>query len=1254
MARIVFVNGEKVSVNALEITDNKGEELDFGVFHIPFSTVKENYQLGSTVKIFINDGTNTLEYDEMIIVSDIVTKISRITDIYSHTVTFIESIKQYEKILGANIAITQPIGGIKLSLLDVINKIRDKVPYERTSLFSSTRLFTVDDDEATYLNSIDAPQFFFNRLSIREMLNSVGAYVNGIARMTDGNILIYSLYNILLTNILDIGENVLSDILDANYQNFGTTIDVDVQNVIMSDDIARGKVTFPSKNSWITPRATKLKLEDTQYEFRMFGKLEEVNTVDIKVRTDLNNPNELTELDISTQVYEKATWDRLSLDATVPTQRALNNYKSNTLYWQYSGNTISNNDLFGIGGAFNTMESVVKRALEKEQTNAQYAYPPVNETSPGLDEFLMRVQYIPYINTKLRQQKSNITDVATNLHILSNQGGRIISGERLMKNIHGLVERLGNDERSIKKFGTELSELHINGDYFKDNGTFILSKRKIVYDRYDYVVNYDFSKNFNRLSQRIQIDQEDRQFDIPLGKEQVNRHEIYEEFVELNIVGEDNESLITPSGIETFMNTFKSTRSTTGNRPAPGTGLNKSCDVVVIRSVDMIEPIIKQTPAGIYKHLTKIGEGTGLAFSWELDDVIKAGSRLTKDFFLDGLSTIELDVNQNVFYTDENGELDTIELSYHSEIDILDNTNANSLPFAIPPSYPLIGGHGRNTLEANDSFKIVKDRAETIGMTYMIQVVPYSQLAETLIIGNKAIKNNNMLFELSNTESLYIWTSNTETYNGSTDNEKVKGTRQDAIPYDVILTGSTHDNWQAKIITNPLLTNGMASWGLADSNGKLLLGVNQTDINISTVFFNFKNKRSNLNYKFDGIPINPDNKPIAPSNLDLSLATYDSIQGVWNDNSPNEDGFVVELSKDIDFLPLEDTVTLNPNDNSHTFINLDPLTLYYYRVKAFNIYGNSDWVDNNISTTATPTPPIAPNNLLSVSNTDERINLTWDDNSVNETSYVVEVSTDGGSVWILNNTLSFNATSGPAINLVSNTLYDIRVGAKNDLFTTYSNVIQVTTDAQVSTSPSFVSINFDDVNDTVTFSAIDNSFNELGFRFYADGILDFDDATSKSGTGLPWVHTQFNARSYFGTGNVTLGLSSYNNDSETDWNDCKGTIEITALAGQLAQPLGFIQDIAQEGPGFSVYVTSFNSDYGSTVDIKYWFEGATKQTYAGLLPRTATWDGIDEGQWQLMTQQLASGESRDVHFQAIDPDGIRPDSDIYTLVATAP
>jgi fibronectin type 3 domain-containing protein len=89
-------------------------------------------------------------------------------------------------------------------------------------------------------------------------------------------------------------------------------------------------------------------------------------------------------------------------------------------------------------------------------------------------------------------------------------------------------------------------------------------------------------------------------------------------------------------------------------------------------------------------------------------------------------------------------------------------------------------------------------------------------------------------------------------------------------------------------------------------------------------------------------------------------------------------------------------------------------TYYYWRVNARNSYGTSGWSSYRYFRTAAGPPPNAPSNLQATPISSSQINLTWQDNSSDETGFKVERKTGSGSY-------SQIATVGAGVTSYSNT-----------------------------------------------------------------------------------------------------------------------------------------------------------------------------------------------------------------------------------------
>jgi hypothetical protein len=181
--------------------------------------------------------------------------------------------------------------------------------------------------------------------------------------------------------------------------------------------------------------------------------------------------------------------------------------------------------------------------------------------------------------------------------------------------------------------------------------------------------------------------------------------------------------------------------------------------------------------------------------------------------------------------------------------------------------------------------------------------------------------------------------------------------------------------------------------------------------------------------------------PAAPSNLAASPSSSSQVNLTWSDNSGNETGFKVERAPATGgpWTQIGTTAAASYADGG-----LAASTTYYYRVRAWGISGDSAY-SNTAAATTLAGAPAAPSGLAATAVSSSRIDLSWRDNSSNETGFKIERSAAGGS-WAQVETPGANATSYADSGLASSTSYSYRVRAFNTAGdSAFSNTASATT-----------------------------------------------------------------------------------------------------------------------------------------------------------------------------------------------------------------
>ncbi len=231
------------------------------------------------------------------------------------------------------------------------------------------------------------------------------------------------------------------------------------------------------------------------------------------------------------------------------------------------------------------------------------------------------------------------------------------------------------------------------------------------------------------------------------------------------------------------------------------------------------------------------------------------------------------------------------------------------------------------------------------------------------------------------------------------------------------------------------------------------------------------------------VPVTIDNQtpPAAPSDLTFDIDHQNrSITVSFNDNSDNETGFRVwRKSLSQTWSDITDPVAvLDANTDSFVDEDLSPGT-YDYFVEAFNSYGTGESLE---AQAVLYDIPESPSNLSATADSANRqIVLTWDDNSDNETGFVIEWNENG--TWNTLLSVAADVTTYTHSDLSDGT-YTYRVyaylsGVGNSLpCDTAVGVISNTAPV----APSNLTATLDGFNVTLTWQ--DNSENEEGFTIY--------------------------------------------------------------------------------------------------------------------------------------------------------------------------
>jgi hypothetical protein len=236
------------------------------------------------------------------------------------------------------------------------------------------------------------------------------------------------------------------------------------------------------------------------------------------------------------------------------------------------------------------------------------------------------------------------------------------------------------------------------------------------------------------------------------------------------------------------------------------------------------------------------------------------------------------------------------------------------------------------------------------------------------------------------------------------------------------------------------------------------------------------------------------NPMAAPSNLGAVAVSSSQINLSWADNATAETGYRIERSTNGTTFTFLANVGANANSFNNT--GLAANTKYYYRVQALGSPNSA--FSNTANATTQPTgttTPAAPSALAASAASSSQINLSWADNSGNETGFRIERSTNGTTFAFLAN-VGANVKNYSNTGLPANTKYYYRVQAiGSPTSSAFSNVANATTQTTSTGGPLAAPTNLvvspsTSVANSLNLSWTDNATAESAYKIErsTDGV----------------------------------------------------------------------------------------------------------------------------------------------------------------------
>ena len=452
----------------------------------------------------------------------------------------------------------------------------------------------------------------------------------------------------------------------------------------------------------------------------------------------------------------------------------------------YSGNKIS------IGGSFKKWGwGKDEKALDWFYGNwVKLAYYSSNTISTALSsieysEVKVRVKYLSRTNGRLRIE-NDMTRYKGEMLVNQSQG--YVDTNKLGLNILGLSLKLGNPTLSLTQKICSWEDRIIKGDiYTYQNANWLANSVRYTFYNDFIQVSVDFVKNYNALSQRVQVNREKRLSNIS-NELTIKAEENILEYVYVARYNDTSEDLyIDRTHLYSFI------AAAFGYDFSYSTNIDFACIDTYYESGELIVN-------NIYMPLLKYAAGNTLCLEMSYNSPISAGNSTLFKENNGGYS-------QSVFYTDDSGWADKIKFKLCSFTD-------KSFTY----THPKINDNEKQEICSFD-YDFYKRPNEILSLNYQLVFLPFDK---EVIIGNALITENGLLKNLQN-KKLYIYYSYSEKY--SVFDTKVLGSNKVEITSHEIITSN---NSLCFILTGDGTWDytKLKSYAIGDELGNLYVGFN--------------------------------------------------------------------------------------------------------------------------------------------------------------------------------------------------------------------------------------------------------------------------------------------------------------------------------------------------------------------------------------------------------------------------------------------
>lgn len=689
--------------------------------------------------------------------------------VYNYQVELISMTMYLQRIWMPNRSVTQPIVGTKKTIYEVLNNY--------IAVYAPSLSLSMDLYDKTY--NVTCPEVQWNAPSLYEVMNDLLSVVGCVVTMTD-----YDVVSVIDINARGsaIDESKLNNFeVFQSVETYANEIESNVSNAVYRK---RNVKTFEI----ITPRTTQDAMLTTDNAELILSKpVYAIDKIELAVYTDVSG---VVDIDITDHVVEKTVYDTYYSSAEIGIVNGTN-YKRNAIYYTEGSNVIkglsySEPSYLGFSGR----KAIVNIAYDILGISSLIDLTLVNSDIPRIG---FRVWYTTQEDVKFTTYKD---DTIKNSSILvNNQDTSYVDLSAVGTKNKNLVNQMANRENVIYgRYETE-GDIPELGDTID---SYVLVESEVAYHQGYFQFTGKLYDNYVMQNMYVQLKNKRRFLQITSAKDSFLSRHLNKYILTFSL------SQLTKYAIfENYLLHFGRTLY-----------FPEMVEMSFVYA-DTITRTLAITPS---IHVI----GNAILVSIEMVDNNNAGVQIVKvDSAL---------INKETSYVDVQGEFDALQMRVFRNVNdpiytpqfLSEFSSTREVALERTRLYPeLIEGwtvNEDNMIFDTDLLYRYKDNREITA-----EVLQFTFMADSdIYIGSQYYEDSPLSYIGDVDKEYYVYVSTSELYvRGAS---VVIGTLQSGVAIQVTFNRITNSiplaTWQ---------TMNVVSWGIADADGNLILGVNGDD-----------------------------------------------------------------------------------------------------------------------------------------------------------------------------------------------------------------------------------------------------------------------------------------------------------------------------------------------------------------------------------------------------------------------------------------